>query len=349
MSTGPVSSDEPEDQLEDQPASVARGHGHVFLLIQVAAGLFALVLLVWRVDLAAAFRLVPNINIWWALAGVFVFTGSKAIHAYRWRHFLRHRPELTFRFLLPLFLVSNLANALVPFRAGDLIRIELPSRQFHVPRAELASSVVLVESLLDALAFVLLLLSGLLLLDLPPVLRPTLAATGGGVVALMLVSVGAARGGRSWDIERWPPLRWLPERVSTAIAGLVDQFIDGMAALRDPGDALVALALSVAAWTAEIAVYWLMGQAFGVDFSVAQALVVMVAANLIVSIPITPWSVGPYEVVVTEALVLMGTDRALASSYAVGSHLLLLAWIGLTGAIAMWALDLRPRQLLGSR
>src|SRR5690606_24981977 len=132
---GPVSA-RPERDPGDEPpsrrAEAEGGRGRNFLLVQTAAGVLALVLLVWRVDLRAAFSLLPNLELAWALAGVFVFTASKAVHAYRWRQFLRHRAELTMRFVFPLFLVSNLANALIPFRAGDLIRIELPSRQFGI-------------------------------------------------------------------------------------------------------------------------------------------------------------------------------------------------------------------------
>jgi hypothetical protein len=80
--------------------------------------------------------------------------------------------------------------------------------------------------------------------------------------------------------------------------------------------------------------------------TVAEALVVTVAANLAVAVPVTPWNVGPYEVVVTEALVAMGSGRAAASGYAIGSHLLLLAWIGVTGVAAMWSLDLGMRDLV---
>ena len=43
---------------------------------------------------------------------------------------------------------------------------------------------------------------------------------------------------------------------------------------------------------------------------------------------------------------LLGADRGEASTYAVGSHLLLIAWITVSGVVAMVALSLRPGELL---
>lgn len=139
----------------------------------------------------------------------------------------------------------------------------------------------------------------------------------------------------------------LPERTRPVIGRLYAEMVAGLASLRTMSAAVIAVAISIVAWMAEIAVYWFIGHAFGIEMTVAEALVVTIAANLAVAIPVTPWNVGPYEVVVTEALVAMGVERDVASGYAIGSHLLLLAWIGLTGVAAMWALDLRFGDLIG--
>ena len=125
------------------------------------------------------------------------------------------------------------------------------------------------------------------------------------------------------------------------------ELVAGFASLRTLTAPVIAIGISVVAWMNEITVYWFIGRAFGLEMTVAEALVVTVAANLAVAIPVTPWNVGPYEVVVTEALVAMGAPRDAASGYAIGSHLLLLAWIGLTGVAAMWSLHLRPHDLFG--
>ena len=111
----------------------------------------------------------------------------------------------------------------------------------------------------------------------------------------------------------------------------------------------IAIALSVVAWTAEVAVYWMMGRAFALEMGFSEAVLVTIAANVIVSLPLTPWDIGPYEVAVTEALAFMGFGLSEAGAYAVGSHLLLIVWISITGVAAMWTLHVGPRDLLAPR
>ena len=316
------------------------------VLLQVALSLLSLAVLLWRVDVAEAVRRLPEIDFRWAAPGLLVFTLSKLLHAYRWRVFLAHREEVSFRQLAAIFLTANLANALIPFRAGDLLRIELPNRRFGIPRAELTGSVLLVETLLDGVAFVLLMFVGLVLLDVPPVFPSLLLFLSVAVAVAFVATVALARMDGDRDFGGTWPLRWLPASLRRRGAAVLPQFIAGLASLRDPGRAGRAIAISLVAWLAEVAVYWMMGRAFGVDLAAAAYLPIMIAANLIVSVPLTPWDVGPYEVVVTEVTTLAGAARAVASSYAVGSHLLLVVWIGVTGIVAMWMLRLEPRQLL---
>lgn len=323
-----------------------RGGARRLVLLQTLLAVVVLAVLFWRVDIIGAFRQIPDIQFVWLVPGLVTFTVSKGIHAYRWRYFLRHRTEVPTGQLFSLFLVSNLANALIPLRAGDLLRIELPNRRFGVPRAEMASTVLVVESILDGLTFVILLSVGIATLDLPPILQQGLLTLSALVLGIFVLTVVAARFGSRWNPGESRILRRLPDRARHIIGRLYLEAVDGLDSLRTITATVIAIAISVVAWVAEVGVYSFIGHAFGLDMTVAEALVVTIAANLAVAIPVTPWNVGPYEVVVTEALVAMGADRAAASGYAIGSHLLLLAWIGVTGVAAMWALNLRFRDIM---
>ena len=334
-----------------QPSAQRRrgGRWRRAFLVQLVLGAFILAAFLWRVDIVGALKNLPDLQFRWALAGTVTFSLSKLVHAYRWRWFLRHRRELPFRGLFELFLVSNLANAMIPLRAGDLLRVELPNRRWGVPRAELASSVFLVESLLDGVAFVLLAFGGLLIFDLPSSLRPAVGALAVVVLLVSTVSVRAARRGETWSVDGVVWGRLIPSRARPRINEWLSQAIVGMSTLSDWRSAVVAIALSLLAWTLEVGVWWYMGRAFGIELAFSEALTVMIAANMAQAIPVTPWGIGPYEVAVTEVLVLLGSSRLDGSSYAIGSRILLMIWIGITGLLAMWSLGLRPRDLLGYR
>jgi uncharacterized protein (TIRG00374 family) len=320
--------------------------GPALPIANIALGLIVLTVFLWRVDVLGALRNLPDLQWRWAVAATLTFTASKVVHAYRWRFFLRHRPEIPFRHLLELFLVSNLANAVFPLRAGDLLRVELPNRRYGVPRAELASSVFLVESLLDGVAFVALALGSLLLFDLPPSLRPAVGSLAAVVALVAFAAIQAARRRAGWSLQttRWRVL--FPAPIRPAVDRWLSEAIGGLRSLSTWRSALIAVVISLAAWMLEVEVWWLMGRAFGIELAFSEALIVMIAANMAGALPITPWNIGPYEVVVTEVLVLFGYPRLDASSYAIGSRILLVTWIGITGLLAMWSLGLSPRDLI---
>ena len=318
------------------------------LVIQAVLVAISMAVLLWRVDVVEALRRLDNVEPGWALAGMATFTISKGIHAYRWRVLLG-RSDVPLRPLVSIFMVSNLVNALLPLRAGDLVRIELPSRLLGLPRAALASNVLFVESLFDGLAFLVLVAVAGFVLDEGVRELPGLTIFAIIVALAFVVLVLLAR----WELPAEPSrsrlLVVVPDAARERAARLLEQLQEGMASLREIRYTIVSLVISVAAWIAEVGVYWMMARALGIDLGLGEAIVLMIAANIVVSLPITPWDIGPFEVAVTEAFVLLGGDRVDGSSFAVAVHLLLLAWITVTGVIAMFTLNLRPGEVLDPR
>lgn len=312
--------------------------------LQVGFALGALGIFFWRVDTGEVLAEVRDVDPRWALVALVAFTGSKVLHAWRWWHFLG-RPDAPVAPLAGVFLIANMANSLLPLRAGDLLRVEVPAKRFGIPRGLLASSVFVVESVLDLFAFAVLLVVALLMADLPVILRPLVGLIGGAAVVLFGAMVVLVRSREA--VERWAgrASRALPGRVARTVEERLPDFVDGMASLGTNRDAVRVVAISLIAWIVEVGVYFLLARAFGLDLDVSQALILMIAANLIVSLPLTPWSIGPYELAVTEALVAIGAPRTEAGAFALGSHLMLQAWIVVTGILAMLAIHLGPRDL----
>lgn len=313
---------------------------------QLVVATVAITVFVWRVDAAEALRRAASVDMRWAFLGLLVFTASKVIHGWRWWSFLGRRASVPVSGIVRVFLLSNMANALLPLRAGDVLRVEIPSHRYGVPRPTLIASVFVVETVLDWFAFALLFGAALLLLDLPPAVRPLLVALGVSAALLFAVTEGVVRLPARWALALGGFTRAVPARARAPAARFLRQFSEGLASLRSPRETARLLAVSCVAWAAEVVVYYMLGRAFGLELSAAEALVLMTAANIVVSLPLTPWDVGTYELAVTEALVLLGGARVDAAGFAIGSHLLLHAWVGITGLAAMWSLHLRPRDLL---
>ena len=117
------------------------------------------------------------------------FSASKFIHAYRWRLLLAETEEAPLPDLFAIYLVSNMANNAVPFRIGDVLRIQVPAQRFGIPRAELAAAVIVAETVLDGFTFLILTLVVLSFIHVA--ILPTGVALG-LAAAITLAFVGVA-------------------------------------------------------------------------------------------------------------------------------------------------------------
>jgi uncharacterized protein (TIRG00374 family) len=312
---------------------------------QLALVLVFVGLLTWRVNLGSALRTFGDVHYAWVAAALAVFTVSKLVYTIRWRILLGRVRGLPLSDLFGIYLVSKMVNTVLPLRTGDLVRIQVPARRYDIHRVKLTAVIIVVETLLDGVAYVILLLAGLGLQDVPAV-RQSVLWTLAGLVALgAALAALAARIRLPDDLSQVGWGRLLPGWLRQRVAELVPPFVDGLAALRDPRIGARAVAISFPAWLIETVVFWLFGQAFGLGLSFSAYLLITVAANMIVAVPITPTSLGVYEVALQEVVALFGVERSLAAGYAIGTHLFMSLWIAATGLLAAWLLNIRFEEL----
>jgi uncharacterized protein (TIRG00374 family) len=302
-------------------------------------------LLFWRVDLIEAMPRLRHVHPGWAALGAALFAVSKLVQAGRWRLLLWHRRPLPFGALAGIYLVAALANTLVPLRGGDLLRVHLAARRFGIPRTELTATVFAVETPLNWATLIVTVALASLVADLKIISPATVVLLLAGLALGLPLALLAASIDRTRDFAEMPPLRWLPRPLRRALAERVPQFLHGMHALRSPGLGAALVALGMLTWLVEVGVYWSLAVAFGLPVRLLDALLAMVGANLVLSLPLTPAHVGPYHVVVTEILVLRAIERAAAGGFAVGAHLVLLLTTTALGILSTWALGLGPHDL----
>ena len=310
------------------------------LLVRTVASVGLLALLIWRLDLEAAGRALRDANYVYVIPGLLLFAVAKLLVAQRWRIMMSKFADLPLPPLFGILLVSNLANNVVPARIGDLIRVQVPAQRYHISRARMAATVFATESLLDGIAFAVLGLIGLALIDLrgfpTEVFWGILGVVTGGLIAVIPVSHLKLSDG--WTQRGIMPR--LPDRLRLALEEAVPHFIDGLAVFRDLRLGAQAISLSFVIWLIEVGMFALFGLAFGIHLSMPAWMLIMVAANMISSVPITPSNIGAYEVAVTELLKALGVDAGDAAGFAIASHVLNILWITVAGFVAMWALSL---------
>lgn len=310
------------------------------LLIRAAVSLILLGVLIWRVDLADVGRALRDANYIYVIPALALFGLSKFLVAVRWRVMISKFDDIP---LMPLFgtlLVSNLANNVLPMRLGDVVRVQVPATRYGASRARMTSTVFATESLLDGVAFAVIGLIGLALIDLnnfpTEVFWGMLGVVVGGLIAVLPLS--HVRLSEGWTARGILPR--IPDRPRLWLEEIAPHFIEGLAVFRDIRLGSQAFGLSFAIWFLEVGMFVLFGLAFDVRLAMPAWMLVMVADNLVSSVPIAPSNIGPYEVAMSELLKALGVGVGAAGGFAIAAHSLNILWITVAGFAAMWAMKL---------
>ncbi len=319
--------------------------GRRFLFQLALTGVFVGIL-VWRVNLGRVFHTFAHVHYVWVLPALACFTISKLIHAYRWQLLLSDQESAPLDGLFGIYLVSNMANNAVPFRIGDVVRIQVPAQRWGISRAELTGTVEVTETVLDGFTFLVLTL--VVLAFLRVAILPTGLAIALAVLASLafLVTIIVSRLPLPRNLADNPWLGMFTEGTRQAIGRAVPEFFEGLGAMSDFRRTVRVIAVSFPAWLAESVMYFFFGLAFGIDIGFDKFVVIMITANIVVAFPLTPWNLGTYEIALQTAMVALGVNGTLAAGYVIGTHVFTIVWITLTGLVAMWFLKLDLRDVL---
>lgn len=302
---------------------------------QALASIVLIGLLLWRTDIEKAADVAAHADYPFLAIALPLYLAANLLGAVRW-HIQLHpagRPRILR--LFGLFLAGGMVNRILPWRLGDVLRVQAAAKVYGLPRASVTAMIFVTETLLDGFAFVFLFMVMLAFLgapQLPLTVAWTLTVT---IIVGALMAVAAARLElpEGWQDRGW--FRLAPAALRERAAGFVPRFLDGLAVLRDANRTGYALGATFASWLIQAGMYFVFGLTFGLNLSLAQAMVITIAATLVVSVPLVPFNVGTFEVAVVGVLVLMGYDRSAAVTYALGAHVMTLALAVAAGLPAM--------------
>jgi uncharacterized protein (TIRG00374 family) len=324
-----------------------RRHG---LLLRFAVSVVMLGVLIWRIDVGEALRAIPQVNLRWVAVGLAVFTVSTVVQGFRWWLILTHHARLPVVPVVQAYLVSRFVNVVVPFRGGDVARMQIISHRFHdLPRAEVAGTIFAVETPVNWVTALLLFSVALLFVDVPLIPQVPLLIVVVSVVVGFGLLVLISRNADDTDFRKKWVFRHMPRDWGERTGGWLGEFVTGMDALHRPGLASKVVGVTMAIWLIETGFYWCLGQGFGLDLRFVDYVVVMMAPNLVRTLPLTPGDIGPFELVLAEVVALLGVSRGLAGTFAVGSHLFILGWYALMGLISVQLLGIQTSDILGER
>jgi glycosyltransferase 2 family protein len=261
------------------------------------------------------------------IAAGWYFTGVTVI-SLRWRFLLRSIRRIPLRNLIPLVCIGYAGNNIYPFRSGEILRIVLLQRD-HGVRIAQATTTVIVERIFDGLVMLTFILVPLLFLDVPsPEVRMVAAfAAPIFLTALAVFFILAARPNLLRRLLKFVS-RILPERLKHFLFHIGEEIIEGLEALRTPGDLAGAVASSFLSWALEASVYWIVSIAFNLGVSYPTMLLVVGVVNLAGLIPASPGQFGVFEFFVSTVLIAVAVPETQAQAFALVVHMVI--WLPVT-------------------
>lgn len=263
------------------------------------------------------------------------------IRAERWQYLLAPLGPTRFRTCFRTTVIGFAASAVLPARAGEVIRPYLLARQEGL-KAPAAFATILVERILDLVAVLLLLLSFLLWFD--PGVEARDSRVFGAIrfgslvmapIAITTLAVMFFMAGHPERLHAWllKAEAVLPAKAASAIARLARTFAEGFAVVRSPQRLVAAMAWSIVLWISVATGIWAVAIAFGIDMPFTGGWLMLAPLVVGVAVP-TPGSVGGFhEAFRLGATSFFGADNDIAVGAAIVLHAISVGPVTLAGLL----------------
>ena len=281
---------------------------HVRTIVVLAIALALVVLFLSNVNLMGVLAAIARARPEWLALSLLTTFANLAIRALRWKYLLEPLGPTTFASAFRATAVGFAASAVLPARAGEVIRPYFLARQ--APRdqqgrmtATGAFATIILERLLDIVTVLAPLASFVFVFgkDLAGV-NPTgfaLVKWAGASAALVSSSALVVLFVLAGDPERLGRAmtrleQVLPSTLAGMIARIAEKFARGLGAIRRPGRLLAALAWSLPLWLCIALGIWSMAMAFRLAIPFTGSFLMIALLTLGVAVP-TPGAVGGFH------------------------------------------------------
>jgi glycosyltransferase 2 family protein len=268
----------------------------------------------WRgPDWAEVGSVLTLVSWWWIVAAIGLNLISVLARALAWRMTVAQAvPTPPFPRVFSAFAIGLLANAVLPARTGELVRVGVLRRRLPRGRGYTATllGTVFTHRLFDVVPAMLLVVYVLLTARIPEWAFESLAiaAAIGGILLVFALVVSRLR---KPVIEELSRLRRI-----AAMARL------GLDVLRSPVSAAAAIAFQCVGWFVQLIAVWIAMRAFGIDAPLPAAGLVLLLMNVATIFPLWPGNFGLLQAAVALPLVSYGVAYTTGFAYGIGLQLL---------------------------
>ena len=278
-----------------------------------------------------------------------VFIGlSLTARALRWHYILCNR--LSLRRSLSLTYVAFLINNLLPFRIGDLARIEAAARGDHNLSRMTTLSVAVMERLFDMLTLAVLFgITIWLLPSTPEEIQNTVVIV---TIASLLATTLAIALATTYDRQFRKVVDTLEKRIIILnrlnLSDKFDKLIMGLTFVRNPRFLALTILWNALAWASLVVAYHILLVSLIPSVHFADTLLSVIAIAFAITVPTTIASLGIIEAGAILALTSQGYAYDNSFAFGVTIHVATLIIYAALGIYGMWAETLSPAVVLGT-
>lgn len=314
------------------------------LLVGLVTSTILIILVLRRVKLIDVVSAVRRADYACLALSLLALLLSYLLRALRWQYILWTIKRVRFSGAFRVYIISCMANNILPARMGELVRAFLTGKIESISSSACLGAVA-VERIFDVLTLLFLLLGcGLLTSELSTV-GPAIWYVVGLAVGLVLGAYILA----CWGACLLDWVRRIVGRFSNPLAeqifGLGQSFISGLQTVRDLERFSIVLGTSIAVWLTVILEVRFALLAFDIQISWLATAFVLSIAGLGIILPSSPGNVGTVEFFYVGALAIFQVNASSALSYALTLHTLDWTVITALGLIFLWQSGLSLRQM----
>lgn len=292
----------------------------IAIFIGIPISLLFLYLAVRQVDFSKTIQVLAETNYLFLIPAAIVFIFDFSLRAFRWKIMLDTLKKCRFIDVLSVTFIGFFANAILPMRAGEIIRILLIGEKEKISRAS-ATATIILERSLDVFMLFSLLFATFLIFPYPEAVKKICLLGLFLFIAVLLLLCGLMyyRSITLKILTRF--FKILPGKIEHKIEHLLESFIDGLEILKKPRQLLMTILISIAVWLLDASVFFFIAKGMGihqVTYPGAVFLVVVIAFGI--AIPSSPGFIGVYEYFGILACGILGVAKNTALSFILLVH-----------------------------
>ena len=298
-----------------------------------------------RTDFSEIWEALSGADYALALAAVPLYFVGFWVRTLRWRFLLRPVNDVPTLRLYPVVLIGLMANNVAPARVGEFVRAYLLGERESMSKST-ALGTIAVDRAFDGLTLVAMLGVVAAFAGSTPGIKTIGIVTALAFFAATMVLASLAMSARA-RLLLARAITLLPGGLAVKVEAIMEAFMNGLVAIRNPVALASAALASFGSWMIEATMYYIIGLAFDLQVGFHVYILIVAAANLALSLLASPGGVGPFELATKQVLVSFAVDAPVAAAYALALHALLLAPVILVGLALLWSTQFSLSQILG--